>query len=611
MTLSPHPKPNTLSTRDDFVRLGNQLVRALEPRLSPGCARLKIGETGAFYGANGIGLEGYSRGLWLLAPLSESGPRTRSGPGSVATRLFRNWSKGLANGTNPAHPEFWGWPVDCDARLVEMAALAFALRLRPERLWTPLDSAQRTRAAAWLGSINTTRLPDNNWRFFRVLVNEALAHVGAPHDERRARTDLDALEAMDLGNGWFEDGPGGACDHYNGFAFHFYGLLLSVWTADRDPARAGRFRARAQRFAHDYAHWFDTDGAAVPYGRSMIYRFGAAAFWAAAAYARLPVFTPGALRGFVARHLRWWFDRPILDPAGLLTLGYSYPNLNPTEIYNSPASPYWATKTFLVLALPPRDPFWTEPERPLPRLPRSRPQADQRLLPLRCRSGHAILLNAGQNWAWDGRSFGAKYARFAYSSRFGFSVPLDDRSLEACAPDSSLWVSRGGERWTTRGRVISRTAGIDWIESVWRPIPGVEIRTRLEARAPWHLRTHEIRTRFALEVCEGAFAVPVGPEPLESHSLNPVPGVLRVSGPGLAAYGFGALASGLRDLPAAGLEPRDGTLLQPWPNTNLYAPSTVIPVLRAKLAPGTHILRSAVLGDARKGFVRSWSAPPR
>ena len=44
-----------------------------------------------------------------------------------------------------------------------------------------------------------------------------------------------------------------------------------------------------------------------------------------------------------------------------------------------------------------------------------------------------------------------------------------------------------------------------------------------------------------------------------------------------------------------------GTVVVPEPNTNLMAQRTLIPTLTAKLEPGRHVLRSAVLGTVTGG----------
>ena len=75
------------------------------------------------------------------------------------------------------------------------------------------------------------------------------------------------------------------------------------------------------------------------------------------------------MKGIVLRHLRWWLKQPMFDRDGVLSVGYSYPNLAMAEDYNAPGSPYWGLKTMLVLALGEGDAFRQAAELPLPPLP--------------------------------------------------------------------------------------------------------------------------------------------------------------------------------------------------------------------------------------------------
>jgi hypothetical protein len=73
-------------------------------------------------------------------------------------------------------------------------------------------------------------------------------------------------------------------------------------------------------------------GAAIPFGRSLTYRFACAGFFAALAVAELPD-TPaplssiGAVKGFLLRHLRWWAHHSddIFYSDGTMNIGYMYP----------------------------------------------------------------------------------------------------------------------------------------------------------------------------------------------------------------------------------------------------------------------------------------------
>lgn len=113
-----------------------------------------------------------------------------------------------------------------------------------------------------------------------------------------------------------------------------------------------------QNLAKQYIYWFDDKGRALVYGRSLTYRFAQAAFWSACIYADVPVFSHGIIKGIIVRHFEEWFSHPITDNGGVLTIGYRYTNLHMSESYNSPGSPYWSLKAFILLALPGNHPFW-------------------------------------------------------------------------------------------------------------------------------------------------------------------------------------------------------------------------------------------------------------
>ncbi len=71
-------------------------------------------------------------------------------------------------------------------------------------------------------------------------------------------------------------------------------------------------------------------------------------------------------KGIIVRHFEEWFSHPITDNGGVLTIGYRYTNLHMSESYNSPGSPYWSLKAFILLALPGNHPFWQAEPLPFP-----------------------------------------------------------------------------------------------------------------------------------------------------------------------------------------------------------------------------------------------------
>ncbi|MGH8777271.1 MAG: DUF2264 domain-containing protein [Jiangellaceae bacterium] len=583
---------NELRSREDLQRALLDLYAPLTERFSPAGARVRLGLTAAHFSQAAAELEGFARPLWGLVPLV-------AGDGTVDLTTYR---RGLASGSDPNHPEFWGRPGPGDSRLVEMAAIGLGLAMTPEHVWDPLDASARTHLARWLGLINEVELPVNNWMFFRVLVNLGLRRTGSAYDPEAMHAALGRLETCYLGAGWYSDGLTARRDYYVSFAMHFYGLIYATLAGQDDPARAERFRERAATFARDFARWFAPDGSALPFGRSLTYRFAQGAFWGALAFADVEALPWGQVKGLALRHLRWWSRQPIADATGVLSVGYAYPNLTMSEDYNSPGSPYWAFKFFLPLAVSPSHPFWqAEEERP-PADAAVHDQGHAGMVVCRHHDGHVVALSGGQHASWV-RHGAEKYAKFAYSTAFAFSVPAARRGLEQGAHDSMLALSDDGStHWTVREEP-EQAAILDGhvLYSRWRPWPDVEVETWLVPSLPWHVRLHRLRTGRTLASAEGGFAVS-----RDGDDHPDRPGEERAGdGWALAAYPGGV--SGVRDLDGR----RVGLVVRAYPNTNLLAPRTALPTLLAEHAPGEHWLLCAVLGlPDPHGWEEFWNSPP-
>lgn len=272
-----------------------------------------------------------------------------------------------------------------------------------------------------------------------------LRAVGRPYAPELLQKTLDQLDGFYLGKGWSSDGIGGRCDYYNAFAMPFYGLVYAKVMRDDDPKRSTRFIERSAIFANDFVHWFDSEGRAIPYGRSVTYRFAQSAFWSAAAFADCEFLPWGIMKGIVLRNLRWWLQQPIFSRDGILTVGYCYPNLIFSEEYNAAGSPYWALKTLLILALPEDHPFWRAEEETLPASPSVVVQHTPGMI-LQSLPGHKVALSSAQAIPVGFSNFDARYSQFAYSSAFGFSVSRGVQDLRQGAFDSMLAVAIKGFR---------------------------------------------------------------------------------------------------------------------------------------------------------------------
>ncbi|MGL5436295.1 MAG: DUF2264 domain-containing protein [Lachnospiraceae bacterium] len=554
-----------LHTKQEFRDWMNMVLEPLKPLYSEGKARLHLGDTGVVYPQESIELEAFSRPLWALVPFWMGG-------GSGWEEIYQ---EGLVHGTDPEHEEYWGGFQDYDQRFVEMAAIACGLIFVPEVMWDPLDEKEKRNLAEWLYGINEYTIPVCNWQFFMILVNVGLKKCGQRYSSERLAEGLELVEDFYLGDGWYRDGASAQKDYYISFAMHYYGLLYSAALQGdvQEEERCSAFRRRAELFAQDFLYWFDEDGAALPYGRSLAYRFGQGAFWAAYVFAGLDGIPVGVVKGILERHLNWWTKQKIFDRDGILTIGYGYPNLTMAERYNAPGSPYWGMKTLLCLGLPDYHPFWTAQAQPLPERHAVKPLFKADML-MHHRNRDVIAYPAGVCEMYGHGHVPEKYAKFAYSTKFGFSVAHSQIVLHENAPDSMLaFVIDGDDYVFVRKVSLDHQILSDRVISTWSPFPGIKVTTTIIPDKEGHSRIHEIESSydciaydcgFAVEKFTGAFC-----SELKSDGAYADSGRMacRVTGSGAEASGY---------------------LIEADPNTNLLYPNTVIPAVSYRIKKGTY-----------------------
>jgi hypothetical protein len=421
-----------------------ELLKPLVALMKPGRADLPIIGRSSDHDAQADRLESYARPLLLAALyLQTELPPENRGEGAVGTSAegklaseteFRSelaawFRRGLVLGTQPSGSEYWGPDANYHQHHVEMGLMAIALQLAPASLWDPLSRAEQSQVAAWFGTSRGGGIVNNNHLFMSVHILEFLERVGAGWrtDRRVITAHLNQLETMHRGGGWFEDGINQAYDHYNAYAFHFYGLMWTKLHGARDDVRAQRWRDWARLFVSDYQHFFAASGEHPAFGRSITYRFNAINVFGLALAENCTDLPCGRLRRLCTRNLEFFLSRAITQEQGCLAPGFTDRFDAVTEPYSCAASPYWAAKGFTPLLLRPEHAFWTEPEAPLPA-----EQPFVRLMPvpgLVTRSvgdGEIELLNAGSMVGNTQIRYGAwKWSKLAYrtGTHFTYSFP--------------------------------------------------------------------------------------------------------------------------------------------------------------------------------------------
>jgi hypothetical protein len=361
--LSPH----TGLTRAHWAAVADQLLLALRLWFSPGRARIALPGRTSSSGADSDGLEGFARSF-LLFGFRLAGERGADPHG------FLDWYRtGLITGTDPGSSERWPRPDEIDQAKVEAASIALVLELTRPWLWDTLGAVEQANVIAWLEGSVGGWYPENNWVWFRAVVETFLVSVGGRADElvhEEIERTLAFHAACARENGWYSDSATlRAFDYYSGWAMHFYPLFWAGQPAAADfgaDALAPLWRRQLGEYLGDFLHLIGADGMPVQQGRSLIYRFAAAAPLWAGAVAGVEGVRPGQLRRAASGILDAFLRRGVPDERGLLTLGITRAWPAMTQSYSGAGSPYWAAKGMYGLALPADHPVWTAAEEPLP-----------------------------------------------------------------------------------------------------------------------------------------------------------------------------------------------------------------------------------------------------
>ncbi|KAJ4264421.1 hypothetical protein NW762_005621 [Fusarium torreyae] len=651
---------NDLKSRDDVIRAVEALLQPLIPYMSPNKGRVKLPyATGTHFDETAAQLEGFARPLWAIGALLMGR--------SSNLELIQPWLDGLEAGTDPDDIDYWGPIKSFDQRMVEAEMISFTLLTSPrELLWEKLSGKSQQNLINWLLGMHDKGMPPANWRWFRVFANLALLKVCGidTHAVRQhLKNDLECLDRFYITDGWSSDGfwrtqeaddkefeafqntgktststeSRNACFYSGSFAIQFSQLLYIKFAGDLDPERTERYKQQARDFGRGFSRFFDSTGAVIPFGRSLVYRFACGGFFAALAVAEVPdmpdpLSTPGAVKGFLLRHLRWWVRHSddIFYADGTLNLGWTYPQMYLTESYNSPQSVYWALKSLIVVGLAQNSAFWTEPEVPYPDslrdcVPHVLP-APRQIVCNHTDGNHHFMLSLAQFLAIPFKAVVSKYSKFAYSSSFGFSVSVGGHGLAQVAPDNTFVLSRDGmETWAAKYKCAEPEFGTATIRGSspqqismatvqWFPWfdRSVSVHTTVippTTRWPdWHVRVHRITTRHGFNMiftAEGGFAIngrqkedtldlqhyPAITPDLE-HDLGTLEGVFTTEDSILILSEQGASGIATNTINTASGQ-TTVSALKPEPNTNLMRQRTLIPIAEHKinnLKAGTDIV---------------------
>ena len=568
---------NDFLSQQDYVLALEELMEPIRQKIiNEKKSGICFGTSGVVYDSDRAEMEALIRPLWGLAPLWTI---------KDDEQLKASYIKKISQGTDPESTFFWGEVENYDQYIVEMTAIVLTILLNQQNFWQLFTSKEQSNILRWISSTLDLKIPKNNWTFFKVLIRVTLFKCTGILDREGLEAEKGLIDSMYVGNGWYIDGSPNQRDYYVAFAFHFYGLIYSVFMNDEDPKWAQDLRDRAKLFAQDYIYYFDEEGEALPFGRSLIYRFAQGAFFSALVFADVEAIPWGQIKQILSAHMKKWLSHPIFTSDHRLSIGYHYENLVMAEGYNAPGSPYWSFKTFLLLAVPKEHPFWSAKPEAIVKDPVRKVEQGKMLL-LQANSGiHLLGYPVGQLIQNQAHA-AAKYSKFVYSSKFGFSVSKAAMRYEEGGFDNVLAVSLDGSYYRSKEGTENECLAEDHVSYRWSPFNSVKIDTEIYPFDQWHVRIHTIETTTQLYLKEGGFSIPLITK--KASSCDYGKGIKIEEGERVSVI-----------IPIEGFE-KSGEVVFPEPNTSLYFPRSIYPSLSQKIEPGTYRFISLVGGIVKK-----------
>jgi hypothetical protein len=262
-------------------------------------------------------------------------------------------------------------------------------------------------------------------------------------------------------------------DYYNNWAFQLYNNILLKYDPIWGSKYGDFFKETTEKFLETYKYIVGRDGAPVPWGRSLTYRFASNAAISWASINGINPLPPGQARRIVSGTLKYFWEHGALNENGLLSIGYRDSNTSIAETYIAVGDPYWAGHGLACLLIPETDPFWTDTELAIPadkeggKLTIPGAQMSVRVSSI---DGESRLYPVGQPFAHrkDKWQIYAKYDQHAYSSFLGFCV-LGEKGGDLGAGRTGY--SFDGQNWYFREGAEPLQIEKDHLVSIYRLRP--------------------------------------------------------------------------------------------------------------------------------------------
>lgn len=308
--------------------------------------------------ANYTHLEAFGRLLAGMAPWLELGP-DETPEGKLREKYIKLTLTGIHNATDPQSADFLNFNKGPQP-VVDAAFFAQALLRAPHQLWDRLDTITKNNVIAALKSSRTIQPGFNNWLLFSGIIETALLKFDKSGDRMRIDYGIkEHLLSWYKGDGVYGDGPNYHWDYYNSFVIQ--PMLVNILQTLNHANDYKTALAHAKRYAVVQERMISPEGTYPIIGRSIAYRYGAFQTLSLISLMHeLPAnVKPQQVRAALYAVIKQQTEAPgTFDKGGWLQIGIYGHQPDIGETYISTGSLYLCSEAFLVLGLPPSDPFW-------------------------------------------------------------------------------------------------------------------------------------------------------------------------------------------------------------------------------------------------------------
>lgn len=311
--------------------------------------------------------EGLARSFLIAAPLLRNRPECVI-RGIPVARYYKNLILEAVTPGNKNYllslKELQGIAVPGEASFqhtCECASLVIGLDQCRSVIWDAYTEEERRRIGEYLMEFGVGRTESHNWRLFNMLILGFLHMEGWEIDQGLMREHAQNILSYYAGDGWYRDGH--RFDYYTPWAFQVYGPLWNAWYGyEKEPWIAAKIEQYANDMTRVFSSMFDKNGHVTLWGRSGLYRNGAASPYASAFLLKNTDTDPGYARWVNSAALLQFIGREDVFVNGVPSLGFYGQFLPMIQGYSCAQSPYWIANPMVALTYPADHPFWTARE---------------------------------------------------------------------------------------------------------------------------------------------------------------------------------------------------------------------------------------------------------